>query len=851
MATQIKLRRDTDTNWTTNSTVVLGDGEIGVNLTNGQFKLGNGTSTWAELLYFQPGTGGGSLTVITPEDFEVQDVTTLAFAGAGVSVDRIDDITTVTIPGGSTIAERSIVFPEGASGDTRGSIVLTPDGETYICVADYQEPIEPTFTVAHTNEDFGQSDPITGRVQLVVDLRDYPELLSFIQSTETSVGDTSVSADDGATWLEVRSYTGLSWEQNPPFLSVEFISVDTPTDEQEFLIKFPATVSAIWKRIVDITADNGNGQFNLATPGDLTIEVTRPEGYDPEGDCDLNLYAADDVWIEAVGDQVTLTAATNVRIYTNGNDDEDGGGWIFGEDNSLTLPGDVVVGGVNGGHLIVNADDGENTSVRWYNMPVNETHSIIRTYTGNPDDETDLNRGRIQLTWQNANRSGLRIVSYDRSDEENTVEHEWTFGGDGWLSFPGTFPSGAIGYDSDTGTLQLARSTGVSLYTQAGAWVFGQDGSITFPDDTVQTTAYTGGGSSTVVRQDTAPTAANGTLWFNTQEARMYIKYMDQWVDASPTVLAPPDTDIDVNSITFADATVLTSANNLATFENSTIQEEDGELTSITGNDNVGLSLTSDKWAQLMWVPDTDTVTLGDIQDGGAVYNWAYVDDEGLTIKNKTTENEYEWKFGTNGSLKFPGASDYRIKEDEPGLVVTSELGFAVVTNSIESAKSWIFDNVGGLTLPGGNIISTSSGFGISPAAGGTLTLGTPMNRWVFDDDNGSITFPDNTVQTTAYTGSTVQGEYIYEFNGTNTNLTITNLNFNLLYCKTAVGYGGSDTHNVNLPAGTPGQRLVIVNITVNCTLTVGGAQQVTVTSGPAEFIYTTNDDWVALYGTV
>jgi hypothetical protein len=42
----------------------------------------------------------GSLTVITPEDFEVQGVSTLAFAGAGVSVDRIDDITTVTIAGG-------------------------------------------------------------------------------------------------------------------------------------------------------------------------------------------------------------------------------------------------------------------------------------------------------------------------------------------------------------------------------------------------------------------------------------------------------------------------------------------------------------------------------------------------------------------------------------------------------------------------------------------------------------------------------------------------------------------------------------------------------------------------------
>jgi hypothetical protein len=40
------------------------------------------------------------LLVITPEDYEVPGVRTLAFTGAGVSVDRIDDITTVTIEGG-------------------------------------------------------------------------------------------------------------------------------------------------------------------------------------------------------------------------------------------------------------------------------------------------------------------------------------------------------------------------------------------------------------------------------------------------------------------------------------------------------------------------------------------------------------------------------------------------------------------------------------------------------------------------------------------------------------------------------------------------------------------------------
>lgn len=89
----------------------------------------------------------------------------------------------------------------------------------------------------------------------------------------------------------------------------------------------------------------------------------------------------------------------------------------------------------------------------------------------------------------------------------NEGDKEWTFGTDGWLSFPGTFPSGAIGYDSDTGTLQLARSLGVSLYTQAGAWVFDSDGDLTLPanGDILDSNGNSvlGGGSNSYTPEDT------------------------------------------------------------------------------------------------------------------------------------------------------------------------------------------------------------------------------------------------------------------------------------------------------------------------------------------------------------
>ena len=98
MATQIKLRRDTGANWTTNSTVVLAAGEIGVNLTSGQFKLGDGTSTWAALTYFQPGGNdrlvnglnevvlGASGALAYPNSALQRDTATVACAGNASTV---------------------------------------------------------------------------------------------------------------------------------------------------------------------------------------------------------------------------------------------------------------------------------------------------------------------------------------------------------------------------------------------------------------------------------------------------------------------------------------------------------------------------------------------------------------------------------------------------------------------------------------------------------------------------------------------------------------------------------------------------------------------------------------------
>lgn len=57
MAIRIQLRRDTGANWAAANTV-LADGELGINSTTGQIKIGDGTTAWNNLSYAATGPTG-------------------------------------------------------------------------------------------------------------------------------------------------------------------------------------------------------------------------------------------------------------------------------------------------------------------------------------------------------------------------------------------------------------------------------------------------------------------------------------------------------------------------------------------------------------------------------------------------------------------------------------------------------------------------------------------------------------------------------------------------------------------------------------------------------------------------
>ena len=255
---------------------------------------------------------------------------------------------TVELEGSSGLGgviERSIQFPMGETGDTRGTIALTPDDATYICTADYENltpQYQGNYSVVNSeaydiNQSGGESNMIT------VDATGNTDLLFIIANGSYANSDWTIDA--GVAYGGVQTCDSVATNGNLIYFSWPHrTGVDPTTIAQDD----PATVTyngtitqqPIWTKLINISQsgfDNGgDGQISWSSEGDLTIETLRPQDYD--GDCDLNLYAADDVFITANGDDVSITAFNVVNINT----DDGNHTWTFDNNGTLTFPDNTV-----------------------------------------------------------------------------------------------------------------------------------------------------------------------------------------------------------------------------------------------------------------------------------------------------------------------------------------------------------------------------------------------------------------------------------------------------------------------------------------------------------------------------
>ena len=277
---------------------------------------------------------------------------------------------------------------------------------------------------------------------------------------------------------------------------------------------------------------------------------------------------------------------------------------------------------------------------------------------------------------------------------------------------------------------------------------------------------------------------------------------------------------------------------------------------------NGGIEITTPNTSNNVWQFGTDgSLTIpGDIRSEGNINidinlsdstlrRWQFGEDGVITLPNSMTIDGS----GTGGQTVIIGGDNTRITIDNNG----APPGFSVTTNALMfgptgTAHTWLFGPDGEITFPDATVQTTAYIPGdIRSETGINIDVNlsdSTLRRWRFGED-GDLTFPDSTTQTTAF----VQGEQVFTLDTGAIDYAPTVVDFNLLFVTSAVGYSETDPTSVTLPAGVPGQRLVIFNGYNLATLTVNpGFFGRDISSGVvAEFIYSGFDGlWMPLYGT-
>ena len=381
---------------------------------------------------------------------------------------------------------------------------------------------------------------------------------------------------------------------------------------------------------------------------------------------------------------------------------------------------------------------------------------------------------------------GSQAVKIDAGFGNETTYH-WTFGTNGQITTPqggvigdtygdglgtsigaGSGENNYAGINSYTGDQWVeANSTAVYIGTNylasgGNTWTFNKNGSLTFPNGTIQTTAWLG---QAVNVGNTAPTPNIGSLWFDTVDGRTYVGSGSYWVDASPTVTPAPSyylgnltVDGDVVDFTYGNLTI----------DSTGILLVNGTEVVGTGTGNVSFNntmLVTGAGTNAGW--DHGIISLA---PGGQIASGQYI--------NIYPTAAYDAPHIHIAAGVDNGGGDLILGTDEYHVDVNHNGNIYVRTNS--QANQWEFGADGNLTLPTGGNINYANGqsilSGISSGTntgditfsgsditgtGSNVTLTADTTDWVFYA-NANLVLPTNATITYANGTSILDGNIIF-----------------------------------------------------------------------------------------
>lgn len=411
----------------------------------------------------------------------------------------------------------------------------------------------------------------------------------------------------------------------------------------------------------------------------------------------------------------------------------------------------------------------------------------------------------------------------------NTV----SLGSDGTLTLPGTgtirTAFGAMSINAPTGSSNLSiKSSDATTYMIVGNgsagvtvgahnWQFSNTGNLTFPDATVQTTAYTGpqttldGDVTGSVFGDDSSVIVNA-IDNSLHASNIYINgngYIRGSADQTLNIQTSYDTSIPGQTISAIDAQN-GPTNNWITIIISGSGTNYPEIVAVQPGWTVtGTGLTNEPVTQVEQVDLGGGVVIYKIYTAisstkaGYTYTftapsttvnttktWAFSDRGDLTIPgdiksqgninidiNLADSTLHRWQFGEDGVLNVP--SDI-VRNGSPGLTLGASHNVYIVGDRGDNNRTWTFDGTSGDTiLPNGTVIADDGNDGIEVIMPTTVGQANTF-KWRFTDQavgTSTLSLQAGTLDTnlddwyfgfnsTKYIGLHGTGQYISWFNG-------------------------------------------------------------------------------------
>jgi len=419
----------------------------------------------------------------------------------------------------------------------------------------------------------------------------------------------------------------------------------------------------------------------------------------------------------------------------------------FNSDGTVQFPGYVFPEGAPTAGQVLVAGNDQPIFLEWQTLSGGfaTTSTLVNgSYTVRLDSDGNFHTDNTTVTGIDLRIVGGagHFVNSDGFTLRSNSDHNWIFGSDGNLTIPTEIKAvdgAALRLFATNAELHLMKNptydVGIGLQTDGNnvkirsnntAWIFGADGSLTFPDNTQQTTAYPGtkiGGAINIGTTSSnifIPNTNNQALGLINSLAGVYIEAgtpQKVWqFNTDGTLTLPGSLTGDPVVIQGAPITI-------------TITDTGGVWPPALGTYTRLNGITPPQWAPANYNPGSDSYIT--YNGGWQLKNPAFGATPVYLNTGPLTNPSVTWNPNTPASLG--GVS-------HPAGAYTY--------------SSWTFGTDGTLTLPSSNnALYSSTDALIKSVSDIQISAGDDVgSNWIFGG-NGSLTFPDATVQTTAWTG--------------------------------------------------------------------------------------------------